>query len=51
MQKPNQMVPPGVPGGPPVGYLRDLVDALEKRVAALEAQLGVKAPAAATTKK
>ena len=50
MQKPNQMVPPGVPGGQPVGYVRDLVEALEKRVAVLEQLAGVKAPAVTTKK-
>ncbi len=52
MQKPQQMSAPGAPGGAaPVPYVRDQVDALEKRVAALEAKLGVSAPSAPTAKK
>ena len=50
MQQPKQMVPPGGPGAPPTGYVRDLVEALEKRVAVLEQLAGVKAPAVTTKK-
>jgi hypothetical protein len=52
MQKPNQMVAPGAPGGPPaVPYVRDQVAALEVRVAALEAKVGITPPSAAAANK